>query len=180
VAVVLVVLIGALALAFPKPDQAPADTIESVKAPVGYDLHSLADADINTCIRSSERKADCRLLGISDTESVSLEMTWELPMGEDHKPGTPVEVTGARLLLIENHQDDYQGPMLLEGEIAGTRIDPRTYRFPAEGTSDALDALLSERLSSGALTLMVTPASATPSSIDEFTPSLTFAWRVPR
>jgi len=177
VAVVLVVIIGVLALAFPKPDQAPVDPVEPITAPTGYVLHSLADADISTCLRGDARKEDCRLLGISDTESVTLAITWSTPMGEEHKPGTPVEVTGARLLLIENHQDDYQGPLLLEGQIAGKRIDNRTFRFPAEGTSEALDALLSAQLSRGALTLTVTPTAEVSSSIDEFTPSLSFAWR---
>ena len=111
-------------------------------------------------------------------ESVSLTMTWSAPFGEDLKPGTPVTISGARLLLIENHQEDYQGPLLLEGRFAGVRIDTRTFRFPAEGTDPALDALLSERLSDGALTLSVSPTADTPSSIDEFTPSLAFGWRV--
>ena len=134
---------------------------------------------MSTCLTGTERKASCKLLGISEEESISLTLQWTAPMGEDHTPGTPVEVTGARLLLIENHHDDYQGPLLLEGTIEGIRIDPRTFRFPAEGTSAELDALLSAQLSTGPLTLSISPTADAPSSIDEFTPSLELSWRVP-
>ncbi|MFT5686321.1 MAG: hypothetical protein ACI8RZ_007277 [Myxococcota bacterium] len=176
-AVVLVVVIGALALLFPKPNRAPAAPVQQLTAPEGYTLHSLADADESTCQRGAADKPDCKLLGISVEESIRLTLRWATPMGEDHEVGTPIEVVGARLLLIENHQDDYQGPMLLEGRIEGARIDDRTYRFPASGTSPELDALLSQQLTDGLLTLTVTPTATTPSSIDEFTPSLEFAWR---
>ncbi|MDG1478285.1 MAG: hypothetical protein P8R54_01775 [Myxococcota bacterium] len=179
VAVVLVAVVGVLALLFPKPDRAPAAQIDPMVAPNGYTLHSLADADVSTCLMGSERKASCKLLGISEEESVSLTLNWATPMGEEHEAGTPVEVVGARLLLIENHHDDYQGPLLLEGTIEGARIDPRTFRFPAEGTSAELDALLSKQLSAGPLTLSISPTAATPSSIDEFTPSLELSWRIP-
>lgn len=178
VAIVLVVVIGGLALLFPKPDKAPAAPIDPISVPRGFDLHSVAEPDISRCTRGEQVKEDCALLGISESESISLTMTWEAPLGEDLKPGTPVEVSGARLLLIENHQDDYQGPMMLEGRFPGVRIDSRTFRFPADGADPAFDALLSERLSGGALTLSVAPTAEAPSSIDEFTPSLAFGWRV--
>ena len=180
VAVVLVVVVGGLALAFPKPDRAPPVPLDPITAPAGFDLHSLAEADEATCIIGEQRQTACRMMGVSEKESRSLEMIWSTPMGEDFKSGTPIEVTGARLLLIENHQDDYQGELLLNGTIVGVRTDPRTFRFPAEGSSPALDALLSQQLSSGALTLTVIPPATVPSSIDEFTPSLEFAWRVAR
>jgi hypothetical protein len=179
VAVVLVAVIGVLALLFPKPDRAPDAPIDPLTAPPGYTLHSLADADESTCLRGDARKPDCRLLGITAEDRVGLELRWSQPMGEKFQPGTPVEVHGARLLLIENQHEDYQGALLLEGRIEGARIDTRTFRFPPSGTSDELDALLSEQLAAGALTLTVQPTATTPSSIDEYTPSLELSWRTP-
>ena len=175
----LVVIIGVLALAFPKPDKAPPVPIDPVDVPAGFTRHSLADASVSSCIKGAEPQEACKLLGVSDQERVSLTVSWEQPMGEKFEPGTPIEVTNARLLLIENHQDDYQGVLsLVDTAITGERMDLRTFRFPPDGHSDDLNALLAAQLSDNALTLSFAPLAEEPSSIDEFTPSLEFAWRV--
>ena len=188
VAPLLILLITVLALAFPKPARVPEETDpERVRTPPpGMALALLAEPLAVTCQKAGDAAPkDCAMFGAEAGMVYSLSLQWDLTELRQAHKGKTLTVQGARLDLLENHQEHYTGPVRVLGADGspladGGRVDNRTLRAPLEGaTSAALDAAIAQALlaASGRLALRVEPDPSDSSSVDEYVPVLSFFYR---
>lgn len=186
----LVVLIGALALLFPKPEAIDDDAPRiDYMPPKGYTPTTELTLSQTRCITNGVAQEACRLMGVEGGKVVHLFVQWDLTELR-RRPGT-FRITDAWVELIENHQAHYEGPVTLlpatgpevpagAGLVEGGRVDLRTLRLPLAETSEPLNALVASWLNqpetNQGVYFRVSPEAA--SSIDEFTPTLRFAYQI--
>lgn len=194
VAVGLVVLVGGLALLFPKPertDDEETDIPDLRVAPPGASEALLAEPAEIRCLRDGDATArdGCRLLGVEAPMIYHLAARWDL--SDLQRRASAFTVTDARIELRENHEEQYSGPVTIaavpaSGDLsaalagpslaAGDRISTRTIRVPLSGPAEDLDALVAGWLNGDVpnrgVLVRVDPAQQ--SSVDEYTPTLSF------
>jgi len=190
----LVVLVGVLALLFPKPEQiedAESNLPDPRTAPPGSQEGVFSEPAEVGCLKHGAPAArdDCRLMGAEGGMAYHLFVRWDFT--ELRQQQGRLVVTGARVELRENHEDQYEGPISIAavpaaGDLAaalsgpalatGARISTRTLRAPLEASAPDLDALVSgwlrAEVPNHGILIRVDPDDD--SSVDEFTPSLTF------
>ncbi|MEL6345372.1 MAG: hypothetical protein AAFV53_19855 [Myxococcota bacterium] len=187
----LVVLIGILALVFPKPETVDEDAPrELYQPPPGYTPTTQLDLSDTRCLKKTGIQEDCRLMGAQDGQIIHLFVQWDFTELQ-RRPGS-YEIVDAWVELLENHQDQYEGAVSMAPAdrpdelptaspmLIGGRQDNRTLRLPSAGHSPELSALIAGWLNETALNRGVwfmVPAD-NDSSIDEFTPTLRFAYRI--
>jgi hypothetical protein len=194
-AVGLVLIVSVLALLFPKPERMDVEDNnipEHRIPPPGASEAILADPEDVRCLREGETEArpGCRLLGAEGTMAYHLFVRWDL--SELIRRNLDYEVSDARLELRENHEEQYEGPIRLiapqsntlrtDGPALATggRVSTRTLRAPLSEAAPDLDALIegwiSGRIPNNGLLIAVDPTAS--SSVDEYTPSLSFFYTV--
>lgn len=190
----LIVLVAVLAFLFPKPERIEEEetNIPDPRTPPPNTTEAVfADPDDVRCIEDGTDKVmeGCRWLGAEGGMAYHLFVRWDL--SEFQRRAQPYTVTGARLELRENHEEQYEGPIHVrpmatadgftaalgaEPVASGGRISTRTLRAPLDAQADAFDALVEDWLNGDTTNngLVITIVTDPPSSVDEYTPSLTF------
>lgn len=187
VAPLLIAVIGLLAVLFPKPQQAPEETDPARirTPPAGMTLALLSEPLSVNCQQADQPLKACALLGAEGEQIYHLEVSWSLAELKQAHRGKTFVIEGVRLDLLENHREQYTGPIQISAREAllavGGRVDNRTLRAPLEAVAPALDAEVTRWLNdpaasaTGRLRIAADPASR--SSIDEYTPQLSFFYR---